>query len=114
MARAGLCGGCAAPRGGVLRSQARSCWRAQDGMTPLMAACMARSEPCVGMLIVAGADVNAVNAHGDTALHCASDAGSVACANLLIFAGGDLRALDRVRRCARTRTRVLVKRGWSG
>lgn len=74
-----------------------------------MAACAARSEPCVAVLVMAGADVEAVSARGERAIHAACDAGAVAAWRLLLASGADCSARDAVRggSCARGNCDVM-------
>lgn len=72
--------------------------------TPLMYACRAGQIDAAQLLLTAGADINASNANGTTALMYAKTAavgsGNVALLELLLDAGADLNARDATGRTA--------------
>lgn len=75
---------------------------ATDGTTPLMAACFQtehgrpnRQKKCLWLLLNAGAQLEAMDENGETALVHACYAGSENCVSVLIKAGADVNGIDR-------------------
>jgi ankyrin repeat protein len=65
---------------------------------PVADAAMKGDIEAVRVLLKAGAEVNAPQGDGMTALHWAAETGNLQLANLLIFAGANLEAVTRVAR----------------
>ncbi len=69
----------------------------RDGaITPLFMACTNGSAPAIEALLAAGADANAANANGTTALMTAAASGSVPALKVLLDHGADIKAKESV------------------
>ena len=70
---------------------ADKCEESLNGRRPLKKVTQEDFLKCTMLLINAGADVNAINRNGDTALHAASTSGNFGCVRELLAAGADLK-----------------------
>ena len=71
-------------------------WLSAAGPAPVADAAMAREREAVKTLLKNGADVNAAQGDGMTALHWASRNGDAELAQMLLFAGANVKATTRL------------------
>ena len=75
---------------------ALSAWLTAAGPAPVADAAMAKDREAVKALLKNGADVNAAQGDGMTALHWAARAGDLELAQMLLFAGANVKATTRL------------------
>ena len=68
----------------------------EGAITPLFMACTNGNAGIIGAMLKAGADANAVNANGTTALMTAAASGSVDAVKVLLDSGADVKVKERV------------------
>src|SRR5688572_22914420 len=71
-------------------------WLHAAGPAPVADAAMARNRDAVKALLTNGADVNAAQGDGMTALHWAARNGDAELAQMLLFAGANVKAATRL------------------